>query len=887
MSTFTHEILLALTHFMIKRTSYIPLTFLLLLPYFIFCQTFNDSLHHHLHHSTSKQKSVILLEIANAFLLSHADSSLHYAKQAKEWAKKENQAVELIRSYSLMGEAYQKLNFPKEALSSYFTGLRIAETANENGLAGTILNGIGTCFFYAGDMPKAEYYIRKAALAKEKANDFQYYAFISANLAAIQIMDHKLDQAINTLKQTENSLIKKKQDAYLATIYNSLGAAYQSKNHDSCIFYYEKCLAIAELNKDLLTQMTALQNIGDFYFFKKRYQEALSFMKKAMGVNDLRPEDQYKVNIYNRIASVFEAIGDYKNAFLYKSKEMDVHERLFSIAKEKEINELEIKYQSEKKEQQLARNKEEIAHAKTQRILLVFGFSALFLFTFGFFYFLLQKRKIKQQLEAEKLNILENIVHEIKAPLTLINGPIQILKEEAEPFQKEQLFLMERNAKKLIQLVEELLSASKIEKGTFINEHRIGNLSHFLEETLSFFSDEAKNNEQKFIYSSTLSNDNFVFPANSIEKILFNLVGNAFKYSLPNSTIKVNSYLNEQHLILQIQDNGPGILEKDQKKIFERFYRGQNSQFTSGTGIGLSMVKELIDVSKGKINFTSHSGGTFFEVQIPVSSSSVTNFQIEKEDTLPLLLLVEDDMDLAQFTCTILSNTFNIVHVSNGKTALAFLEDQLPSLILSDIVMPEMDGISLLENIRAREITNHLPVVLLSAKSALDTRLSSLSHGADAYLAKPFSPEELRLTLRNIQSRMDRIQASYLEQQQEKQYQVLNFQERVQNKHAYVNKCIEKVVCNIENSTYSVNELAEDLAVSRSQLHRKLIALTGYSTSHFIRMIRLEKAKDLLQNQEGNITEVAYLCGFSSQSYFTKTFTEHFGESPSKFQKTQ
>ncbi|MNX98340.1 Response regulator MprA [compost metagenome] len=246
-----------------------------------------------------------------------------------------------------------------------------------------------------------------------------------------------------------------------------------------------------------------------------------------------------------------------------------------------------------------------------------------------------------------------------------------------------------------------------------------------------------------------------------------------------------------------------------------------------------------------------------------------------------MLLLVEDDPDMAAFSISVLWEDFRVIHVDNGQKAIDSIRENLPDMVLSDIMMPEKDGFELLQEIRANELTNHLPVVLFSAKASAESRLEGLQHGADAYIPKPFSPEELKLTVRNLFNTVQRNKTNYQASVQSEK----TFEERVHSPNTYVNKVIECIISHISDADYSVNELADELAVSRSQLHRKLTALTGFSTTAFISMIRLEKAKDLLLNNAGNITEIAYQCGFNSQSYFTKTFTEYFGKSPSQFVK--
>ena len=248
-------------------------------------------------------------------------------------------------------------------------------------------------------------------------------------------------------------------------------------------------------------------------------------------------------------------------------------------------------------------------------------------------------------------------------------------------------------------------------------------------------------------------------------------------------------------------------------------------------------------------------------------------------ENLPALLLVEDDDDMALFIRSFLEDTFSVIRVNNGNEAINQLKEFLPDIVLSDVMMPQKDGILLLQEIKSNELTNHLPVALFSAKTSLESRLKGLQYGADAYISKPFSPDELKLTIHNLYSTIQRNQNEFKKGLKSDK----TFEERLKSDNSYINKVIHLTIQNIEKPEYSVNELANDLAISRSQLHRKIVTLTGFSTTTFIRIIRLEKAKDLLKSNEGNVTEIAYKCGFNSQSYFTKTFTDYFGKAPSEF----
>lgn len=842
-----------------------------------------DSLQKLIKSADGLRKAELSVELAGYYLTQNPDSTIYYSNKAIGIAEGEKDHKIVIRSYAKIGEAYQKQNKMKEAISFYLKGLDLAEKHNEKSLAGTLYNGMGVCYYYQNDPKKAEQYFKLAAQAKKDANDYQYYAFISTNLAGLQITNQSYAEAVKTLKDAEKTLIKNRQEQYLSTVYNSLGAAYQAVKPDSCLYYYQKGIGLAVKYNDLTAQMTANQNIGDYYLQKKDYPTAIQYMKTAIAVNDKRPEDPFKPALYDRIGLAYEAMGDFRNAYHYKKLENEARQRLFSVQKQKEVDELEIRYQSEKKEKEIQLNKQEIERGRNQRNLLLFGAALVFIIAGFVMYLVIQRRKITQEFEQEKLKMFENIFHEIRTPLTLIDGPIQLMKNDAGLKNTEQLVLVERNSKRLIRLVNELLDASKLGKGTFSLDHATGSIGDFIDDIVDGFAGEAASDGKIIINEKSNVEGYYSFPSNALEKIMSNLIGNAIKYSPAGSEVKVTSQIGQGQLVIEIKDNGPGIPEKEQKKVFRRFFRGKYSSGTNGTGIGLSLVKELVELAQGSIQMQSTPSGTVFTVTLPVKQLQNVPEAIYSDTDTPTLLLAEDDADTAAFTISVLQDSFRVIHAKNGQEAITIINESLPDIVLSDIMMPEKDGIDLLKDIRSDELSSHLPVVLFSAKASLESRLQGLGHGADAYIAKPFSPDELRLTVHNLFTTMQRNRQVY----QSAIKSAKTFEERIKSDNAYVNKVIESIIRNIGDAEYSVNELSSDMAVSRSQLHRKLAALTGFSTTNFIRMVRLEKAKDLLLANDGNISEIAYKCGFNSQSYFTKSFTEHFGEPPSHFAKNQ
>jgi len=490
-----------------------------------------------------------------------------------------------------------------------------------------------------------------------------------------------------------------------------------------------------------------------------------------------------------------------------------------------------------------------------------------------------QKRKAKVKLEAEKAKIFENIVHDIRTPLTLIKGPLEVIKKERLDDQTANAFrTIEAQSEQLISLVNELLDASKLEKGKYIPTMKVGNPILEIEKRVESVKDSivAKQIELQVAFSEGM--ENCYFPADVVDKVVGNLLSNAVKFTPEKGVITVKANLSETVLDVTVFNSGAEIPTAEQQRIFERFYRLPQHQAISGSGIGLSLSKELLEVVNGSILVENKQGGVTFAFSLPVSIAR-SAMSLSADEEKPIVLLVEDNPAIREFMMDYLSTDFQLLVAENGELGYDLAKEKLPDLVLTDILMPGMSGMELLAQLKANPLTSHLAVVICSSRQSESSRIEALSKGASAYVSKPFHPEELRLTLLRLLEQEKLIRKKVIEQRQTE----LPCRERLKSTHDFVNKATELVFEQLENVDYDVNDLADSLHLSRSQLHRKLTQLTGLSASQFIKMIRLEQAKDYLQSGSFNVTEVAYRCGFNTQSYFSTSFQDYTGQSPSSF----
>lgn len=524
-----------------------------------------------------------------------------------------------------------------------------------------------------------------------------------------------------------------------------------------------------------------------------------------------------------------------------------------------------------------------------------------------------------KELDKMKSNFFANISHEFRTPLTLLLSPLERALSNENEWKTDRNIteMMFRNAKRLQTLINQLLDLSKLESGQmklFLSE---GNVVQFVKVIVASFESLAQS--KNIIFQSQLSKTPYVcfYDPDKLEIILNNLLSNAFKFTPEGGQVDLVLGLDkknkEEYLTFTISDTGKGIPETAIPQIFDRFFQADasSSREFEGSGIGLSLTKELVILMNGNISVESKEGlGSTFILEIPVvtdpgpdlvfpkelnkslilhdheietheSFSNKKNSQRDKEDshTLPLILLVEDNIDLSAYLTGILDKSFKIITAFNGKEGFETALENIPDLILSDMMMPEMDGFELCTKIRSQETTSHIPFVLLTARAAIEDRLAGFELGADEYLTKPFNVNELLVRINNLLEQRRNLRERFGKEIkiQPKDITVTSMDER------FLQKVIAKMEERISDSSFSVETFSMEIGMSRKNFHRKLAALIDQTPNEFIRIFRLKRAAQLLEQKSGNVSEIAYQVGFENLSYFAKCFKEQFGVLPNEF----
>lgn len=519
---------------------------------------------------------------------------------------------------------------------------------------------------------------------------------------------------------------------------------------------------------------------------------------------------------------------------------------------------------------------------------------------------ILMKRRIEEEANKAKLQFFTNISHELRTPLTLIADPVNYIihDDNLNSQQRSMLQIVQRNVLVLTQLVSEILDFRKVQNGKMELRLSDFNLTESMKQWIKLFSVSA---QKKNIAISMDAPDTIMLRADQdkIERICYNLLSNALKYTSEGGEISLMAKEEDGRVMISVADNGCGISSDELPYIFDRFYQAKNAG--RGTGIGLAIVKAFTELHHGEVSATSIEGkGSTFTIHIPVrQKGEVTNQPTEKIEQLvepssaqevpnqarhideliqpyqtdkPEVLIIDDNIDIRTYLRSVLSEKYNVSEAADGKVGLELARKIVPDIVLSDIMMPVMDGLAFCQQLKTDKAISHIPVILLTARSLDEQRAEGYEHGADAYLSKPFS---LRLLLSRIDNLIEsRKKLNQTWSKGVEDDEIGNISNEIDKSFL---KQLRKIIQeNLANSDLSVEQIGDEIGLSRVQLYRKVKALTGYSPVEIVRKARLTRARHLLQTTERTVSEVAYAVGFSTPSYFSKCYKDEFGENPKK-----
>lgn len=845
--------------------------------------------------------ALVYIEKAKAHFLSHNDSTGYAAAQylsigvltdkgnyylalkngleAREIFRQKNNRTWEIYTLNLLSNVYVILERYSESIAMLYECIKYYKQTNNKKFEGV-----------------AERYMADVFLEMEKYDSAQVH--IQNSLTLVSKEDFVPEQA--------------------KSFYSKGNIQLGIKKYEDALISYSKGLDLADSINDGGLQAQIQVGLGQCYYRLKQYDNSIKSLQKVLDFSIPAGEWVTGRDAYKFLSLAYEQKHAPEKALEYYKSFVTYNDSISKEEKNKQFAELSSKYEAEQKEKEIELLKRENDISESNRkktviifILVLFGAVSILIF----FWILNQKNKQLLQSQKEvvkaKNRFFANISHEFRTPLTLMLGPLyQILGNKGSNIFREQLILVQNNAKKLLKLVNQILDLSKLEAGKYELNPIRGEFVSFIKKTVGSFESLAESKNVNLIFETELETLLIWFDADIIENIINNLLSNAIKHE-PNGgevifSLIVEKQINQDNLIFAIHNKGSVIPKNELDKIFERFHQSKKNSIVhhdfKGTGIGLSFTKELVDLLKGQIEVASNQEyGTKFTVEIPFEESdsddliSEQTIQSEKiENDLPevstlkqtepstefehSVLVVDDNPDVLNFIISCLTNQYKIHSASNGEEGIGVAINHVPDLIISDVMMPIKDGLELTNSLKNNEATSHIPIILLTAKTSEESRLEGLKTLVDDYLAKPFNPEELLVRVANLIETRKRLREHYSRyvKYSSDAKDIRSLEDVFLDK---ISKIIEE---NISNEDFSIEELSLNLGLSRSQLHRKLTALTNMSASQFVRNFRLNRAKLLLEGHAGSISEIAYMVGFNSPIYFNKCFKEYFGITPSE-----
>ncbi|MFK7935028.1 MAG: tetratricopeptide repeat protein, partial [Saprospiraceae bacterium] len=853
------------------------------------------------------------------------EEGIALAKERKDWKA-------LAAIYRYMGAGYYKKGLYDKSLMAYQEELKVREKLPDADQAMATKFQL-TLFDLADDDldEMMRYSQRVLQIATDNQDELGEIEFLGY-MGRIHSLQGQCDSAITLLNVAIRKLEPRKLNQLKASVfYIKANCLEQLDQLDSALVIYNRALTYAENAQWKERQSEIFTGMGKVYTRQSKPVLAQQYLANALALAAEADLPKQEADARWLLYQLLEQEQQYQLALEQIKRYQELQDFLVNEDRTKRIAKLKADYKfAREKEKLVAENEikkraldEQINRQRNWIVLTTLGL----LFSVVLFYLMYRFQKIKRQnalaqekmkavLQAQKLQKAEemdafktqffvNISHELRTPLSIIMGMNEKINENPAQWSAEGVRLIRKNTHQLLQLTNQILELHKLESQSVRIRLVQGDVVIFLKYILSSFKPLAVDKKIQLAYESS---DKVIMMDHDKEKlqwIVANLLSNAIKFTPERGSVTLSLQQVDQQLSIQVKDTGIGIPEAELPHIFDRYFQLENKVNPTGSGIGLSLVKELVKLLKGKVQVSSVvSVGTVFTVQLPITQNAnleiatiqERNIPIHNEithekrlvvgtnetDALPQLLIVEDNPDMVQFLHACLAQKYELHVAKNGQEGIEQAINLIPDLIISDVMMPLKNGYELCSTLKADERTSHIPIILLTAKTDMDAKLSGLAMGADAYLSKPFNEKELNIRLENLLQLRFQLQQKYAQLLMEPPNSATT---EPTTEELFLQKITNFVQERMSRQDFDIENLCQYLQISRSQLFRKIKALTGKSPSVLIRTIRLRAARELLLTTQLTVTEIAYQVGFSSTSYFSTTYLAEFNESPSEARK--
>lgn len=831
--------------------------------------------------------------------------------------------LEWIQALNNIGTDYRRMGVLDAAQEYHYSAWTLSKemsdssyTAQKNRV--TALNGLGNIYMTLGNYQRADSALRLALEGEQALGSAVGQAINYSNLGSIFEKNGRLDSAF-VYYQKSMALNKEVNNQLgISLCHTYLGGLYEKQyEYDKAKESYTAAYNLMKDSPDEWHALNSLIALARLSHTLGEEDNELEYLSKAKAMAERIKSTEHQAEVYNLYYEHYKHSGDFQSALISYERANALQDSLLDMEKVNRIQNISLKIERDRQAIHMGQARQKLEQERNMRYIgfTILGFILLILAGLLAMLFYTGRLRRRNHLALKRISTLRelfftNVTHEFRTPLTVILGLSHDLQEMTFTPEEvgEKAKVMERQGKGLLALINQLLDISKIKSSVGNPDWRCGNITAFLNMIAESYHDFAmsRNIDLQFFAKDDVEMD---FVPDYAVKIMNNLLSNALKFTPEYGKVSVTVWREDEQLRLEVADTGEGIAPEALTYIFEPFYQAGNDTQHIGTGVGLALVKQIIDAIEGKIAVESTQGkGTTFRLSIPIHNYCQQRLSNEIEYNKPILpekkealkdaiaedsschlLIIEDNTDIAAYIGSQFGKHCTISYATNGIEGLEKAKELVPDLIITDLMMPKMDGFELCRQVRSDEIINHIPIVVITAKISEKERINCIESGADAYLAKPFNGDELRTRVNKL------LESRRLLQEKFMQTMIESKGNREEEETAQPDRSDLRFLTKITDTIYlqlnrqkeiNVSLLASNMCMSNSQFYRKVVALTGYTPAAYIQRIKIKKAKTLLEGDADlSFSDIADQCGFNNYSNFVRAFKNVCGITPSDYKR--
>lgn len=848
------------------------------------------------------------------------DDALTTHSEGLKQAETIQDTLEWVRALNNVGTDYRRMGILDIAQEYHYQAWRLCKVTTDTSFVALknqakSLNGLGNIYLTLGNYERADSALRKALVVEQELGSMVGAAINYANLGSIFEHRGEVDSAWVYYRYSMEANQKAGSTLGIALCHSYFGSLYeQAQQYDEAAREYEAGYQLMQDSKDEWHKLNLLVALASIHSATRDDVQMLYYLEQARSNAEKIQDKEHLADIYTLYYQYYKRHGDWQAALTYYERVTEMKQNTLDMDKFNRMQNTSLTIERNIQNRKMNKAKITLEHERAERRIENVTFAVIALLLLGFFGFFLYIQRIQRRnhKELKKMSSMRetfftNITHEFRTPLTLILGLSQELQQEESEQIRERAESIERQGQGLLTLINQLLDISKIKSSVGDPRTCRGNVTAHIAMIVDSYRDYASSRDIELIYQPQ-DQVEMSFVPDYVNKVFNNLLSNAFKFTPPQGKISITLWRADDSVYIDLSDTGHGMDRETVEHAFDPFYQAESDSKHIGTGIGLALVKQIVQASKGQISIESKLGeGTTFHIIVPIINdqaapqqtlSAATNMPLLphqetdlqdsecEQDESCRLLVIEDNHDIAHYIGSQFEDHYSVSYATDGEEGFRKAVELVPDLIITDLMMPGVNGLELCRQIRSNEIVNHIPIIVVTAKVSEEERIRGIEAGADAYLTKPFNTTELRMLVERLLDSRKTLRQKFaqivIKGQEPDESETNKLEEADITFLTKVAALVDQQIS--QNKNTNVEEIASSLYMSSRQLYRKLKALTGYAPSAYILRLKIRKVCELMDaDAEMSLTDVAYQSGFDTYSNFSRSFKNICEVSPSKY----